>query len=79
MPTNLPPGPPIDKLRPMLLDKRKHPPFDSPDWSFEVKYDGWRVLAEFGAAAPKLRTRQGLDASMWFPASFASKAREGAR
>jgi bifunctional non-homologous end joining protein LigD len=63
----LPPGPPVDALRPMLLDKRKHPPFDSPDWSFEVKYDGWRMLAEFGAGSVKLRTRQGLDASAWFP------------
>lgn len=63
----LPPGPPIDALRPMLLDKRKHPPFDSEEWAFEVKYDGWRVLAEFGAGTPKLRTRQGLDASTWFP------------
>jgi bifunctional non-homologous end joining protein LigD len=51
----------------MLLDKRKHPPFDSEDWAFEVKYDGWRLLAEFGAGRPKLRTRQGLDASEWFP------------
>ena len=51
----------------MLLDKRKHPPFDSPDWAFEVKYDGWRLLAEFGNTIPKLRTRQGLDASAWFP------------
>jgi bifunctional non-homologous end joining protein LigD len=64
---DLPVGPPIDALRPMLLDKRKHPPFDSPDWSFEVKYDGWRLLAEFGDGEPKLRTRQGLDASSWFP------------
>lgn len=51
----------------MLLDKRKHPPFDSEDWAFEVKYDGWRLLAEFGAGRPGLRTRQGLDASEWFP------------
>jgi bifunctional non-homologous end joining protein LigD len=51
----------------MLLDKRKHAPFDSEEWAFEIKYDGWRMLAEFGTGAPKLRTRQGLDASEWFP------------
>jgi bifunctional non-homologous end joining protein LigD len=64
---DLPPGPRVDALRPMLLDQRKHPPFDSPDWAFEVKYDGWRMLAQFGDGAPTLRTRQGLDASKWFP------------
>jgi bifunctional non-homologous end joining protein LigD len=63
----LPAGPAIDALRPMLLDKRKHSPFDSEEWSFEVKYDGWRILAEFGDGTPKLRTRQGLNASLWFP------------
>jgi ATP-dependent DNA ligase len=65
--SDLPPAPPVDALRPMLLDKRKHPPFDSPEWSFEVKYDGWRMLAEFGHGEPKLRTRSGLDASRYFP------------
>jgi len=51
----------------MLLDKRKHPAFSSPDWSYEIKYDGWRMLAEFGAGQAELRTRNGIDASLWFP------------
>jgi bifunctional non-homologous end joining protein LigD len=42
----------------MLLDKRKHAPFDSPEWAFEVKYDGWRMLADYGPGPAKLRTRQ---------------------
>jgi ATP-dependent DNA ligase len=50
--TELPDAPQIDALRAMLLDKRKHPPFDSPDWALEVKYDGWRMLAQFGDGAP---------------------------
>jgi bifunctional non-homologous end joining protein LigD len=65
---DLPAAPAVDALRPMLLDKRKHPPFDSEEWAFEVKYDGWRMLAQFGDGEPaKLRTRQGLDASKSFP------------
>jgi bifunctional non-homologous end joining protein LigD len=51
----------------MLLDKRKHAAFSSPDWAYEIKYDGWRMLAEFGAGQVELRTRNGLDASLWFP------------
>jgi bifunctional non-homologous end joining protein LigD len=63
----LPLAPSVATLRPMLLDKRKHAAFSSPDWSYEIKYDGWRMLAEFGAGRVELRTRNGLDASPWFP------------
>jgi bifunctional non-homologous end joining protein LigD len=78
--SDLPPGPAIDALRPMLLDKRKHAPFDAGGWAFEIKYDGWRLLAEFGSGSPKLRTRQGLDASAWFPEIGRALARfEGGR
>ncbi|HEX2548067.1 MAG TPA: hypothetical protein VHL79_24495 [Ramlibacter sp.] len=77
---DLPPAPVFEALRPMLLDKRKHPPFDSSDWAFEIKYDGWRILAQFGGgAAPQLRTRQGLDASTWFPEVCRDLARYAGR
>ena len=66
-PSRLAASAPLHELRPMLLDKRKHAPFDSPDWSFQVKYDGWRMLAAFGAGEPQLRTRNGMDASGYFP------------
>jgi hypothetical protein len=39
----------------MLLDQRKHAPFSSPDWLFELKYVGYRMLAEFGQAPPARR------------------------
>jgi bifunctional non-homologous end joining protein LigD len=50
----------FDAIRPMLLDTRKHGPFSDPDWLFEPKYDGYRMLAEFGAGAVRMKTRQGL-------------------
>ena len=33
----------------MLLDERKYAPFSHADWLFEIKYNGYRMLAEFGA------------------------------
>lgn len=63
----LAPGQLVSKLRPMLLDTRKHSAFSSPEWSYEIKYDGWRMLAEFGSGEVALRTRGGIDASRWFP------------
>lgn len=54
-------------LRPMLADHRKAVPFSHPDWLFEIKYDGYRMLALFGDGEVHLRTRNGLDCSAWFP------------
>ena len=39
-------------------------PFDSPDWAFELKYDGYRVLASTGPGA-RLKTRAALNATGW--------------
>lgn len=60
-------SPRLAHIRPMLADDRKHRPFSHPDWLFEPKHDGYRMLAEFGAGAVHLRTRQGLDCTRWFP------------
>lgn len=57
----------LSALAPMLADNRKWPVFSHPDWLFEVKHDGYRMLAEFGAGAVHLRTRQGIDCTKWFP------------
>jgi bifunctional non-homologous end joining protein LigD len=57
----------FDAIRPMLLDTRKHAPFSDPEWLFEVKIDGYRMLAEFGAGKVRMKTRQGLDCTPWFP------------
>jgi len=53
-------------MPPMLLDER---PLDveEPGWIFEIKFDGWRLMAEFGDGKCELRTRQGANATGWFP------------
>ena len=43
----------------MLLDSRTHAPFNSPDWIFEIKNDGHRMLAEFDAGQVVIRPRGG--------------------
>jgi len=56
----------LGDIRPMLLDER---PIDheAPGWLFENKYDGYRLLAEFGDGSCKLKTRHGANATKWFP------------
>lgn len=53
-------------LKPMLLDER---PFDlgEPGWIYELKFDGHRLLAEFGDGDCHFKTGDGADASTWFP------------
>ena len=54
------------QLKPMLLDERPLD-LDEPGWIYELKYDGYRLLAEFGAGQARLKTRNGADATRWFP------------
>ena len=42
-------------------------PFSGPQWDFEIKYDGYRVLAEIDAGPVRLQTCNGADATAWFP------------
>ena len=42
-------------------------PFDSPDWLFEVKWDGYRVQAIVNDGDVKTFTRNGNDAGHYFP------------
>lgn len=42
-------------------------PFDDPDWWFEVKWDGFRVLVEVDGPEVRLRSRRGHDLSASFP------------
>jgi bifunctional non-homologous end joining protein LigD len=49
----------------MLLDNRKQLPFNDPNWLFELKNYGYRMLAEFGAGAVTMRTRGGHDCAAW--------------
>ena len=49
----------------MLLCERKTIP-RGPGWHFEIKYDGYRLLAATGDA-PRLKSRNGANATNWFP------------
>lgn len=57
---NLPP--------PMLLEERSaRPPFAEPDWIYEIKFDGHRVIAGIVDGKVQLRSRGGLDYTKRFP------------
>src|SRR5262249_26376532 len=43
---------------PMRLASRREP-FDDPDWLYEIKYDGFRALAQIESGACQLVSRKG--------------------
>jgi bifunctional non-homologous end joining protein LigD len=59
-------APPFDELEPMLLLGRSIP-FDAPGWTHELKFPGFRILAEVEGVRVRLKTRHGTDATCWFP------------
>jgi len=66
-----PPAPPgglaVEAATPMLAGTRERP-FNAAGWLFELKYDGYRVLAGHAAAgAVRLLYRSGRDATADFP------------
>src|SRR5260221_1925796 len=46
-------------IKPMMAQLSDQPAFDSPDWIFEIKWDGYRAIAEIGEVA-RLYSRNGL-------------------
>jgi bifunctional non-homologous end joining protein LigD len=56
----------VERVEPMLAETADAP-FTSPDWIFELKLDGYRILAETGTGGARLRTRNGRDANPSFP------------
>jgi bifunctional non-homologous end joining protein LigD len=53
---------------PMLFHEgRRPPPFGKPGWIYELKFDGYRLVAGIQDGQVQLATRQGTDASAWFP------------
>jgi bifunctional non-homologous end joining protein LigD len=53
---------------PMMVESAKSP-FDSPDWIFEIKLDGYRAITVFdGARKPHLWSRNALPLEQKFPA-----------
>lgn len=53
-------------LRPMLATLTDKP-FDDPDWVFETKWDGFRVIAVVERGKATLSSRNGLDVSGKYP------------
>ena len=52
----------------MMAESAKSP-FDSPDWVFEIKLDGYRAITVFDSAGkPHLWSRNGLPLEQKFPA-----------
>jgi bifunctional non-homologous end joining protein LigD len=48
---------------PLQIVKRIHEPFDGDDWLFEIKYDGFRMLAIRDGGPTRLFTRNGCDST----------------
>jgi bifunctional non-homologous end joining protein LigD len=42
-------------------------PFDDPNWIFEPKFDGQRILGRFDGQTVQLLSRYGHDDTLWFP------------
>jgi bifunctional non-homologous end joining protein LigD len=64
------------RLSPMLAESGDAP-FAHPDWMFEPKLDGYRVLAFVRDGNVSLRSRKGLDLTQVFPQITAELARQG--
>ena len=56
----------LDALEPMLCQTAERP-FSSPDWVFELKYDGYRMMARGGGGTAKLRYRSGQEVTDRYP------------
>jgi bifunctional non-homologous end joining protein LigD len=64
------------KLEPMHAETADAP-FNKPDWLWEPKLDGYRVLTFIDAGKVKLRSRRGLELAPAFPALCAELAAQG--
>ncbi len=53
------------QVKPMLAKPGK--PFDAEDWLFELKYDGYRIIASRAGGDVKLTSRNGHDLTLVFP------------
>ncbi len=60
------PAGPARFIEPMLATLADRP-FDDLDWLFEIKWDGYRVQAVVREGAVRIYTRNGHDASTYFP------------
>ncbi|HVQ44917.1 MAG TPA: DNA ligase D [Candidatus Saccharimonadia bacterium] len=63
--TTAPKAPLPNTFEPMLATLAEHP-FDDPAWIYEIKWDGYRIMAELGAGGVTLHTRGGQDYTQRF-------------
>lgn len=61
-------------LPPMLLSELPRP-FSDPAWTYELKFDGYRLMAEVDAGRCVLKSRNGANATTWFPEVAAGLAK----
>ena len=57
-----------DTIAPQLATLASEPPPDATDWLWELKFDGYRLLARIDAGRVQLFTRNGLDWTARMPA-----------
>jgi bifunctional non-homologous end joining protein LigD len=57
----------LEDFKPMLVAETPLRRAAPPGWIYELKYDGYRVTAAFGEGMVQLRTRNGANATRWFP------------
>ena len=57
-------------VEPMKAQPTDKPAFDSPEWLFEIKWDGYRAIAEVSKSGNKLYSRNGLTFDKAYPKIF---------
>jgi bifunctional non-homologous end joining protein LigD len=57
-------------IEPMKAQPTDQPAFDSADWLFEIKWDGYRAIAEINDSGNKLYSRNGLTFDKAYPKVF---------
>jgi bifunctional non-homologous end joining protein LigD len=57
-------------IEPMKAQLSDLPAFDSPEWLFEIKWDGYRAIAEINKSGNKLYSRNGLTFDKAYPKVF---------
>ena len=57
----------VDPTKVELMLAKSAQPFSKPDWIFELKYDGYRMLAALNSGQARLLYRSGREASTLFP------------
>ena len=67
-----------ESLAPMLAETTETPPYKRPEWLWEPKLDGYRVIAFVGPRGVKLRSRRGLELASQFPGVVRDLAQQGA-